>query len=64
MRESMEFAKSVTPVTRQILVLEAGLKALEGAPTEAASLYRQAREISGAHWTDADESRLAALGTP
>lgn len=64
MRESLEFSKSVTPVTRQILLLEAGLTATEGAPEEAASLYRQAREISGEHWTDADEARLAALGSP
>jgi tetratricopeptide (TPR) repeat protein len=62
--ESLAFSKSVAPVTRELLLLEAGLKRAEGEPAAAADLYRQARTISGEHWSDADEAKRVALDVP
>ena len=62
-REMLAVTKSVTPVTRTVLMLEAAVAKADGQTLEAARLYRHARGISGEHWTEADEAKLAAVSS-
>lgn len=60
-RDALSLTTSIVPVTRSVLMLEATIAKAEGQTQEAASLYQQARDISGEHWTDADAARLEAV---